>query len=850
MVAGATVTLLDVVASALTRLAEKMRSPLAESATALAADRAELGRRLAKLRNWSSNPETIERLFYRTWITAYWILFDDLSYRPPGHPLPDAEEKEWRRVWQLAAIANPRRDAVIRARTAEDPDTRVVWAGHDSAFVPTGGKGPSIHADLGAALVRASVAFGHPSVDPVVAQAVQFGWQNYYGRPVSLVDVATDAFACGAVNALGELWSLLAEGEPWHADRFAVAAFLAAALGLADEARYERRAGEFAWYVSGWNEPAERWLSSRRPTMDDLDPLLTNAAQEFGIPKPALEAFVRAGLDTPAFATAGGARQSILEAASGLERLLAEMRPSSQPGESLAAVFKAIVDALDDGDLARADQTITALMEEFKANAATFGKSDQAFFLARMSRFRANISSLRFNFRDAARDYDRSATAIADELPLVAIVAHSAQASALRLLAEHEGDSAHLRAALELWREEIAPLARTSGQSEALVAANIGLGNALLGLANQTGDLAFITEAVPAFRAGLYADRLVALDGPGPAATPDTKPVASLSVLQVQAGLLLVQSLLRIAFEDREAFLAEAGATLDLLGPSISRETYQTHWGWHQMLEIQLAIERSRAGPGNIDLDEIATRLTEAAESLRGMTPVLSARCWLLLGQQYLLAACRDDESRLAPSIEFLLKAMGGLSPAENDLWRQVTFDLSVASHMAFQQSSDLAHAAAWLGYLRAGRAGTTRQRSPLRWVTLHQRLGEAYAFVFERGGHPDLLDAAVASYREALTGQTQLDSPDEWLRTTFALGQVLADRGSWHRNRAQILEAITLLNEARSFVERRGDRESLEVIDRRLARASTLAKALDAPQAPPTRGLGAWLRQKLGGPH
>ena len=510
------VTLIDILANALSILAEGSPDREARALAALAADRQELGRRVTALRRAKDAADDLDRLFHRIWVSTLWVLLDDLARWPTIDRTDEAALRHHYAAWRTDDLRDPRRAAVVRARAAEDRSIALAWDDLDAMLVPAGTVSPTLDADIVAALVAVAMrAYDDGPARGSIVAAVIGGWTNGDRDRCDLLTVASVALIlhlhenARALRAIEALLDSDGAGTGPETD----GSFTRLVAEAAGKRQMQFRLSEFDWCISGWEAPAAASGFAFVPLIaEDIYPHASKVARAFESPEAALHAIVRHGVARGFLTTPGHADQALRQRAVNLRDLLAELRSTPNFDPESEAGPGAAYRAISAGDFEAAEREMSRAIAQIEAQPPASSASNRH-PLRILLKLRANLATLRFDWVTAAGDYRRCAELFSGENPEHEFYARLAQASSLSSQSATGNDLDGLHQAIALWRNEIPALAAGIAAREATIDANGGLGQALDMLTDLTGDPVPRAEAAPALRAALIVDRLLAIDG-------------------------------------------------------------------------------------------------------------------------------------------------------------------------------------------------------------------------------------------------------------------------------------------------------------------------------------------------
>ena len=468
--------------------------------------------------------------------------------------------------------------------------------------------------------------------------------------------------------------------------------------------------------------------------------------KDLGVSENALKAF---------FATLGENQvpadrvtEKLLEIAGHYKEALAQSAPAPYDGPEIAKVKRAAKDALEAGQLDRADELLDEL-EKLQDAAIAARQLECAATAAQ----RGQLAMSRLRYGDAAQDFAGAAKRVPEEHSDIRLVYLDQEANARYRQGDERGDNAALRAALDRYRALLVLRPREEVPLDWAMTQN-NLGIVLARLGEREHGTARIEEAVTVYRAALEEW---------------TRERAPLDWAMAQNNLGNALKAIG-ARETGTARLEEAITAYRAALEERTRERVPLDWAMTQSnLGNALAMLGERED-GTARLEEAIAAYRLALEE---RTRERGLRKWAMtemsLGTALETLGERENgTARLEEAVKAYRAALDGLTRERVPLdWGMVQHNLGNALEALGERESGTARLEEAVATYRAALGERTRERVPFDWAVTQNALGTALQALGERESGTARLEAlkgAVAAWEACLT-VTASTWPPEWVQ-------------------------------------------------------------------------------------
>jgi tetratricopeptide (TPR) repeat protein len=470
--------------------------------------------------------------------------------------------------------------------------------------------------------------------------------------------------------------------------------------------------------------------------------------QNLGVSKNSLKGFfVTLGYNEVPI---GQLSEKLIEIAGYYKELLAQSAPRPSDGPEIAKVKSAAKDAVEAGQLDRADELL-GQVEKLQAAAIASEQLEWADTSAQ----RGQLAMSQLRYHDAAQHLADAAKRAPEERSDIRLRYLDQEADALYHQGNERGDNAALTAAIERYRILLTLRPRDRVPLEWAMT-QVNLGNALATLGKRESGSARLQEAVTAYRAALEEY------------TRDRAPLRW-ATTQMDLGNALFMLGER---ESGTTHLEEAVATYRAALEERTRERVPLNWAVTQN-NLGNALEAlGERGGGTARLEEAGAAYHAALEErTRERVPLKWAMTQTNLGVA--LAMLGEQESGTAHLEEAVAAYRAALEERTRERvpldWAMTQMDLGNALEMLGERESGTAHLEEAVAAYRAALEERTRERVPLDWAITQENLGVALLTLGGRESGTAHLEEAVAAWEACLT-VTKSAWPPKWVQ--FVLTQ------------------------------------------------------------------------------
>lgn len=445
----------------------------------------------------------------------------------------------------------------------------------------------------------------------------------------------------------------------------------------------------------------------------------------------------------------------------------------------IAALKAGAQKAIDEGDLAKADQLLADVEAEQKRALDRLAAN-----AADTSYQRGLIAVTRLRYAEGAMHFAKAAAVFpqerADQPKRTKYL--MSEAWALAQQGAEFGDNGALFSAIEKHRQLIAQLSREDAPLVWALVQN-RLANALAILGKREANAARQEEAVAAFREALKES------------TRERAPYGW-AMIQKNLGSALLSMGERESTTNRleDAIIAYREALKEL-----TRERTPLEWAQAQA-QLCDALHALGTRENNTARQEQAAAACREAltESTRDRAPLDWAGAEAKLGNVLLtLGRLENDAPKLEEAVSTYREALKELSRERVPLaWASAQNNLGVALVALGKQQNNTLKVEEAVAVLREALKERTRQRMPVDWALTQHGLGGALLALGTQENDVAKLQEAVAAHREALTELTKERWPSEWAEAKRGLGAALQSLGYFCFVRGDFATAVPALQE------------------------------------------------------
>ena len=440
--------------------------------------------------------------------------------------------------------------------------------------------------------------------------------------------------------------------------------------------------------------------------------------------------------------------EKLLEIAGHYKELLAQSAPTPNDRPEIANVKSAAKDAVEAGQLDRADELLERVEKLQDASIAS-----EQLERASTSTQRGQLAMSQLRYQDAAQHFADAAKRVPEERSDIRLRYLDQEAEALYRQGDERGDNAALTAAIEHYRILLVLRPRNRvGLDWAMTQVN--LGNALATLGGRKSGMARLEEAVAAYRLALEEY------------TRDRTP-RNWARIQNDLGNALLMLGQR---ENGTVRLEEAVKAYRAALEVCTRDRAPLKWAMMQMNlgnALETIGERER---GTAHLEEaVAAYRAVLEEYTRDRVPLKWAMTQMNLGAA--LETLGERESGTAHLEEAVATYRAVLEKyTRNQLplkWAMTQMNLGNALEALGERESGTAHLQEAVAAYRVALEERTRERTPLDWAVTQNALGIALRALGDRESGTARLEElgeAVAAWDACLT-IAKSAWPPEWVK-------------------------------------------------------------------------------------
>ena len=471
--------------------------------------------------------------------------------------------------------------------------------------------------------------------------------------------------------------------------------------------------------------------------------------------------------------------------------------------------------ALDEAEFNAVDDLLSGIEARAATNGAGARSNGDLPVAARVRVMRAELEDLRSQHFEAARNYGTAAELAGPGLDRK-LRWNLAMSEAASLYSEQDetGDEAVLLIAVDVYTAALDLLRRSESPAEwALNQSN--LGNALLRLGENRGEVERLEQAATAFREAIGSTP----SNPGPAnpGPANPGPANSGPANSGKLGLALLNAnlgtaLLRVGEIEglSDAFTGATDAFEKAL-KGLDRETSRSDWA---MVNNNLGTALARTADTSKDIALYDRAVIAFGNALkvyeRGDAPGRWSMAKMNLGNALLaIAEERNSTQALEQAVAAYGEALSGMDRMAMPLnWALTQFNLGTALHRLGQSEVGTETLARAVAAYREALSGYTRDSAPMQWAKVHSSVGTVLSELGERTGDVGYLEQAAEAYGATLEEWTKGRAPLQWALSHANLGNTLWAIGEFRRDPDLLRIATNEINAALDIFRAQGQKQ------------------------------------------